>query len=234
MAVFDKILKLSKQLYPTGRAFKMPLSSEFEKLVKGLGRSEARMYSGANSILNSLLPDNDNFTTQDATDWERRLGMITNSSVSLADRKLSIRRKIAHPGTIPARQNYLYIEGQLQQAGFDVYVHENRFPYGDGSYTQLTPFEASGAISGTFQHGDAQHGDIQHGSAYDDKVVNYIDEELDNIFNVGDNLKFTFFICGPYLGDFADVPFERKDEFRQLILKLKPVQCVAYLFINYV
>lgn len=234
MSVFDKILKLSKQLYPTGRAFKMPLGGEFEKLAKGLARSEARLYTDATSILSSMLPDNDSFTTEDATDWERRLGMITNTSVSLSTRKLSIRRKMAHPGTIKARQNYLYIEGQLQQAGFNVYVHENRFPYGDGSYTQLTPFEASGVAAGEYQLGDAQLGDFQLGGTVDEKVVNYIDEDLDNIFNVGSNLKFTFFICGPYLGDFADVPIERKDEFRQLILRLKPVQCVGYLFINYI
>jgi len=32
----------------------------------------------------------------------------------------------------------------------------------------------------------------------------------------------------------ADIPSVRKDEFRQLILKIKPAQTVGYLFINYV
>ena len=32
------------------------------------------------SILNSILPDNDNFDIDDAERWEERLGMISNSS----------------------------------------------------------------------------------------------------------------------------------------------------------
>src|SRR5690606_22305979 len=161
-------------------------------------------------------------------------GLITNTNNTLETRKQVIRRKMAHPGTIKARQSGSYIEGQLQAAGFDVYVHENRFPYGDGSYYQLTPEQVSGVASGAVQHGDLQHGDFQHGGTIDSKVVNYVDEDLDNAFNVGDNLKFTFFIGGEVLGSYADVPLNRKDEFRQLILRLKPVQCVGYLFINYV
>jgi uncharacterized protein YmfQ (DUF2313 family) len=235
MSVQDKILKLTKQLLPTGRAWRMPKDGVFDKLSKALARSEARVYADALSVLDSALPDNNNFTADDATDWERRLGLITNTSLSLATRKQVIQRKMAHPGTIKARQHYLYIEGQLQAAGFDVYVHENRFPYGDGSYITYPP-EAVGGSGATFlfQHGDAQHGEFQHGDGFNNKVVNYIDEDLDNLFDIGSNYKFTFFIGAAYLGDYADVPTGRREEFRQLILRLKPVQCVGFLFINYV
>jgi len=234
MEAFDRILKLTKQLLPTGLVWRMPKDGFFEKLSKGLARSEARVYADAVSVLDSALPDNDNFTAEDATDWERRLGLITNTNNTLETRKQVIKRKMAHPGTIRARQNYLYIEGQLQLAGFDVYVHENRFPYGDGSYYTLTPEQASGVADQEVQYGDLQYGDFQYGGTISSLVANYIDEDFDNTFNVGNNLRFTFFIGGPYLGEYADVPLDRKDEFRQLILRLKPVQCVAYLFINYV
>lgn len=234
MAVQDKILKLSRQLLPTGRAFRMPFGGEFEKLMKGLARSEARAHDDALSILDSALPDNNNFSTADAAQWERRLGLITNSSVSLSDRKMAIKRKMAHPGSIRARQNYLYIEDQLQAAGFDVYVYENRFPYGDGSYYTLTPEQVLGTGGLDVQLGDSQLGDSQLGGNIENKIINYIDEDTDSSFSVGSNLRFTFFIGGPYLGDYASVPEIRKDEFRQLILRLKPVQCVGYLFINYV
>lgn len=234
MEAFDRIVKLGKQLLPTGRVWRTPKDGLFDKLQRGLAIGEARVHADAMSILDSALPDNENFTAADSTSWERRLGLITNTDNTLDIRKQVIRRKMAHPGTIKARQNYLYIEGQLQAAGFNVYLHENRFAYGDGSYYQLTPQQASGVALADFQLGDAQLGDFQLGGDIDDKVVNYIDEDLDNIFNVGNNLKFTFFIGGPYLGQSADVPLNRKDEFRQLILRLKPVQCVAYLFINYV
>jgi hypothetical protein len=127
MIGISDILKLTKQLYPTGRAFNLKPGSIFEKLHTGLGQSELRAWQDANAILNSILPDNDNFTTDDATQWEIRLGLITNTSISLADRKAAILRKMNHPGSIKARQNYLYVQDQLQTAGFNVNVFENRF-----------------------------------------------------------------------------------------------------------
>jgi len=234
MTVAEKFLKLTKQLFPTGRAFRLNEESFKERLHKALAESEARAYSDAVSILDSAIPDNENFTTQDAEQWEHRLGLITNNLVSLEDRKAAIERKMNHPGTIKPRQHYLYLQAQLQAAGFDVYVHENRFPLGGGAYETKTPQELSGDSGNVVQHGDIQHGDAQTGTGSWDLVANSIDEDLDLTFNIGSNLKSTFFIGGPYVGDFADVEESRKLEFRQLILRVKPVQTIAYLFINYV
>jgi len=227
----DLIEKLSKLLFPTGRAFRIPPGGQFEKLISGLAKSESRAYDDAVSILNSLLPDNDFFTSDDATDWERRLGLITNPSVSLADRKAALIRKINHPGTIKARQNYLYVQQQLQDAGFNVYVYENIFL--PGPITK-TPLQVSLVSGNVFQLGDRQLGQLQSGETYFQKVVNYIDEQLDSIFDEGSNLRNTFFIGGIPIGTYANVDVNRKNEFRQLILKLKPAQTVAYLFINFI
>jgi hypothetical protein len=233
MTVVDKILKLTKSLYPTGRAFKMPVGGDLEKLHQGLSLSEARAYGDALSILNSALPDNSDFTAEDATDWERRLGLITNEAVSLSDRKLAIIRKMNHPGNIPARQNYRYLEGQLHAAGFNVYVFENRFSDGMGGYETEDPL-VIGGIGTNNQHGDNQHGDNQHGPSFLNLVANSIEEEPDTFFNVGSNLRSTFFVGGTPIGTYADVDLERKAEFRQLILKIKPVQTVGFLFVNYI
>ena len=140
-----------------------------------------------------------------------------------------------HPGTIKPRQHYLYLQEQLQAAGFDVYVHENRFPIGGGAYETKTPEEVTGSGPTTqLQHGNPpQHGDGQHGSGTWNLIANNLDEELDRNFNIGSNLKSTFFIGGPYLGEYADIDETRKLEFRQLILRVKPVQTIGYLFINY-
>ena len=178
--------------------------------------------------------DFSDFTSDDATDWERRLGMIVSPLVDLDLRKLAIKRKMNHPGDIKSRQHYLYIEGQLRAAGFDVYVYENRFPYG-GSYYTRTLFDIIGGVGiDDLQHGDKQHGDSQHGGTYSNIIANYIDETLDSNFAIPSNLRCTFFIGGSPLGQFANVPIERKQEFRQLILKLKPAQMVGYLLINYI
>jgi hypothetical protein len=232
MAIVDQILALTKQLLPTGRAFRVPYNGYFEKLLNGLHASEARAYQDALSILDSALPDNDNFSTDDAAQWEKRLGLITNTAVDLADRKLAIKRKMAHPGLIPARQNYLYVQGQLQAAGFNVYVYENIFP---GYFGNVTKTMDEWKVPSEFQYGQIRYGQQNYGPDYTQTLVaNNIDEALDASFDVGATLRSTFFIGGSPEGTKADVPLIRKDEFRQLILKLKPTQMVAYLLIEYV
>jgi len=229
------IIELKKQLFPTGRAFKVAENGYLDNLLYALALSENVAYNDALSIQNSILPDNDEFTAEDAKDWERRLGLITNEATSLADRKAAILRKMNHPGTIKARQHWLYMQSQLQAANFPVYVYENRFPNGSGGYDTRSVFDVIGdaGVVG-FQHNDKQHGDAQHGGAYPNIVVNYIDEELDRSFYVVNNLRSTFFIGGSTLGSFANIPASRKDEFRQLVLKLKATQMVGYLLVNYV
>jgi hypothetical protein len=234
MIVVDQIIQLTRQLYPTGRAFKMPINGVLARLHAGLALSEARAYSDLLSVIDSSLPDNSEFNEEDAELSERSLGLITNRAVSLENRKLAIKRKMAHPGNIKARQSGLYIEGQLQAAGFDVYVYENIFPDGLGGYTTKTPEELTGGVGiKTPQFGDYQWGDFQWGGSFANIVANYIDEELDSSFNLGNNLTNTFFIGGNPIGSFANVEAQRKAEFRQLILRLKPADTVAFLIINY-
>lgn len=261
MTTEEKIEKISAQLYPTARAFKT--IGWKKKLHAALALSEARAWDNSVSTLKTILPDNDDFTEQDCTDFERRLGMITSLGTSLADRKAAILRKMNYPGTLRARQNYRYVEAQLQAAGFNVYVHENRFSIGGGNYETHSPVAVVGDTYGDVsQFGSGQFGDFQFGSGYDTAfsllmqrvqfgdwqfggsqfawrykkeyfVANHISETQDETFHIGSNLRSTFFIGDAYLGEFADVPASRKDEFRQLILKLKPDQTVAFLFINY-
>lgn len=235
MSTLSKIKTLTQQLYPKGRAFWMPVGGFFDKLHDGLAISEARLIDDALSTLDSAIPDNDNFNEGDALQWERRLGLITNELVSLANRKLAIKQKMAHPGTILGRQHYLFLERELQAAGFDVYVYENRFAsYPDGYETQ-GPLVVSGGIGGiSLQHGQVQHGQRRHGVSFGQIIANSIDNEIDLNFNIGSNLRATFFIGGNPIGTFANVDAERESEFRQLILRVKPVHMVGYLLINYV
>ncbi len=233
----DKIISLTKQLYPTGRAFRMAEAGDFDKLNEGLKVSEEKAYSDAVAILNAILPDNDLFTSDDATDWEVRLGMITNLLTPLPDRKLAIIRKLNQPGAAPAKSNWRYLQEQLQAAGFNVYVFENIFdPYPYGDPITMTPYELTGDASffTSNQYGDYQYGDVQYGGSYKRFVANHIDEARDWAFDIGANLRSTFFIGGSPLGTFANVPASRKDEFRQLILTIKPTQTVGFLFINYI
>jgi hypothetical protein len=64
-------------------------------------------------------------------------------------------------------------------------------------------------------------------------VANSLSASADSSFDIGENYRSTFFIGGEIPGTFADVDANRETEFRQLILKLKPSQTIAYLLINY-
>ena len=226
------ILNLTKSLHPRGRAFRMPFGSIFERLTKALAISEDIAYNRALETLDFILPDNDNFSEEEADKWERRLGLITNTLTPLADRKLALLRKINHPGTIVARQHFLYLQGQLQSAGFDVFIHENRFPDGGGGFETKTPNELIG-ISGDAVHSPlVQHGQFQHGSGFSDKIANSIEASIDALFNIGNNFRSTFFIGGVNPGDFAFISASRELEFRQMVLRIKPVQSIAFIFIN--
>jgi hypothetical protein len=236
MSISQKILNLTRQLYPTGRAFKMPIDGWLDKMHDGLAVSETQAYLDAVSILDSLLPDNSNFSVDDAEDWERRLGMIPTPLSPLASRKSAILRKLQFPNRNPAKGHYLYIEQQLQLAGFNVYVYENKFPYyynAPGYYT-VNPASVNPLLFSDVQHGDHQHGDVQHGGYLNNIIVNHIDENRDLTFNIGQNLRCTFFISGATLGTYVNIPLARKDEFRQLVLKLKQTQTVAICTVNYV
>ena len=230
MSVFDNIKKLTNQLLPTGRAFR--LDAYGNALNIAVAELETQLYNDSVSLLDSLMPDTTRFTAEDCTNWERILGLPTNASNTLADRRAAILRKMSNPGINPAKGHYLVIQEQLRLAGFDVYVHENMFPVYPNDFGTYNPAVLNPLILSELEHGMFQHGGQSH---YINQVVaNSISNDIDIEFNVGDSLNATFFIGGSTLGTYANVSTSREVEFRQLILTLKQAQTVAYLFINYI
>lgn len=223
----QQILNLTKRLYPTGRAWRLAISNTFEQLHLGLRDTEVEAYNAAIAILNKILADNVNFTTQDATDWERRLGISASSTTSLDDRKSAILRKYSHPGNVLGRSSAVYVEGQLQAAGFNVFVYENLAGTDPATFFTVT--------TTTLGDSDAFHATntVLGGGVSDFLVVNSLDSSRDATFSLGSDFRNTFFIGGQTLGDFATVPQARETEFRQLILTVKPTHLAAALLINY-
>jgi hypothetical protein len=83
-------------------------------------------------------------------------------------------------------------------------------------------------------YGGFNYGQASYGGNYNNKVMNYLEPSLDLTQSQGINFRASFFIGGDPVGTFANVDATRETEFRQLILKLKPVHTVAFLYINYV
>jgi uncharacterized protein YmfQ (DUF2313 family) len=213
MISYDDILKITKQLLPSGRAWRLPDSGYFRKLLYAIGKSERRAYEFALSTLDRILPDNDNFTSSDASEWERRLNISSGYGyIPLETRKATILRKYQFPGGFLNRQNYRYIEAQLQLAGYSVTVTENYTPFATGTPTKhaLTTLHST---------------DTRHGKAdlIDDLIANSITKG--EVFSV-DTYKGCFYIDGT-------IPANSIPAFRQLVLTLKPVNTVAILRLTY-
>lgn len=238
MATIDTLLTLSKQLTPQGRAFLMSPGSTYERFVNARNLRKGQAYDDAVAILNSIIPDNDFFTEADATAWERRLGIIGSNAITLTDRKAAIFQKMNYPGDRRPRCSAQYLEHCLQLAGYDVHVYENRFYEGSpAAWITKTPAEVLGFPIGTATLDGFNLGDLDLDSSYAlygaSVIANYIEEIKDSTFPVT-NYRSTFFIAGETITTFANVDLARKDNFRQLILQLKPLQTVGFLFLNYV
>lgn len=224
------LLQATRLLNPKGRAFRMPEGGVFERLHKALIRSENRAYNDALSILDSTIADNPQFSVQDATEWEARLGIIGGGGSPLATRMAAINQKLNFPGTPAPRQHYSFIEAELQAAGFNVKIYENNF-----AGVTKTPAQILGSSGATLHSATTRHRNTtRHGGQFNNKVANYIEESKDATFVIGSNYRSTFYVAGATVTTFANVPAARKAEFRQLILQLKPLQTVGYLFVNYV
>lgn len=248
----DQLRKLTAQLFPQGRAFRVHQNSVKQKIVDAIIKTESEFVDAADGVLWHILPDNPNFTAYDAGLWEARLGINSNPNTTLDDRKAAIIQKLNHPGNILERQSAGYIQDQLQLAGFNVYVHDNdpvqtiqqvlnnyynlpqlgNFQLGQGQLGDI--FSVFGGLFEITQLGNFQLGQSQLGGiGYQNVVINRIDEQKDINF-YWTNINRSFFIGGATLGQFANVDASRKEEFRQLILQLKPARTVGILLINYV
>ena len=228
LEIADILNDLSVQLYPTGRAWHRPESSNWKKFHSALNVSFARILESSKLLIDQNFPDNDNFSEEDAELWEYRLGLLTGSSTDLEARKKAIRRKIGHPNNIKARQHPAFIENQLQTAGFEVYIHENTLPY-------RTPEDVLSTSLGELQHGDqVLHGNnTQHGGEGFEVIANSLEQIESYAVGGEDRLWATFFIGGANLGETANVPLSRLQEFKELVIKLKPAHTAAFTFINY-
>lgn len=235
LETFTTILgDLAMQLYPTGRAFNVMKDSFMDKLHSAINISFIRLMDDAKATIDSTIPDNENFTEEDCSLWEYRFGMVTNESLSVQTRRDALRRRMSRGKNIRARQHKDYIQYQLQQAGFNVFVHENGF-WELGVLVHKRPQDILYIQPENVQHGGStQHGiGVQHGGVNSEVIAN--SHKPNEIFSVDDeNLFATFFLGGETLGQAAEVPENRQEEFRELVLKLKPANLVAFTFINYV
>lgn len=219
---------LSSQLLPTGRAWWLKLGSVIQLTFEALSLSESRVFSSVINLQADFIPDSDKFSEHALVNWETVFAIAPSGGIE--DRKNVVYQRMAFPSDVLARQSRYFIEMQLQLAGFDVYVFENRFPDGGGGYEPVDPQPALHDVS---VHDEQVHDGTGFGNY--SIIANSLAPSGDASFKVtGDELRSTFFIGGPIFGDQANVSIQRERELRELVLKLKPAQTVVFALINYI
>ena len=207
------------------------------RLMRALGIQFAIAWTAARGVSDAQLPDNLNFTLDDCNDWYRRLGIYNSGLLTRSQMIAGITQWWNHNNPPINCQNYLYIQNQLQLAGFNVNVYENRFPLG-GTYITKTISEVLGEPVGNSVYGGIVYGEAVYGGTYSlDGVTicaNYLEDASDASVVVT-NWRSTFYIADPSgITTFATIPAARHIEFRQLLIKLKPIHTIGILFVNYV
>jgi uncharacterized protein YmfQ (DUF2313 family) len=215
------IVKLKKQLLPTGRAFNVPTGGVFEKLLFSLSGEEISAYNAAMGILNEIIPDNSEFSTDEAARWEKILSISAAENDSLSNRKKVILRKMQFPGLAKGRQHKNYLEGQLRDANFNVRIYE---------YNDVKNYFKTVVHSATLPHSQR----IRHGSliipSYTGIIANYLDGSLETIVPASiENLRNVFWIAGETFNQFVTIPPYRVEEFRHIVLTIKPLHTVAFI-----
>lgn len=187
-------------------------------------------FNDINNIQDQRLPDNDIFDEIDATNWERVYGIAKRFGATLENRNEVLRARIGYPNGVLERATSEFIQDQLRNNGFDVYVHENRFWTG----TEFDIVNVQGGEYNVIVYNGATYN--QQGLILTEIVKNNIDSESDQEMIVPDKSYMTnsFFIGGPTFPNKANVPLERKNEFRHLILRLKHSHIIAINLINYI
>lgn len=231
-----QFLDLTNQLYPTGRAWRLFNQNNLQETHRAINDVLITVQEDAYSLIDSIFPDNENFSINDCIFWEGKLGLISNNFLTLDQRKQIILNKISFPRNIKARQSLNYIQKQIELNGFDkIRVYENKFWDINGNLYYQNPKDVLNQAQLETQHGGiTQHGNsTQHGDSVFDVIANGINDES---FSTGGNefLWATFFIASKdSLYQKGEVDFKRKQEFKELILKLKPAHLVAFTLINY-
>ena len=244
--IFERLIK---KLLPTGRAWRQVAGIKvITDVLGGIADEFEKVRAEALKLKDSIIPEL--MDSQFIPDWEQRFKLPPISNGTEQER----RDRLATQWQNRGGQTREYIETRLQESGFDVYVYSgfyiaDGFILGDGilgdgvlegitypgEILALPPcdqFASNVKTLGDFVLGDGDTLGVNRPRI----IINYIDDSKEN-----DSFcplpalryKFVFYIGGPGgIGDIADIPASRYNEFRELVLRYKPARTWVFAFVN--
>lgn len=224
--------RMFQHLLPRSVAWRLSLGTTIRRFFEGLtgAPSDARAY--IDYVYDDLAPE----TTRALAEWERAFGL--SASIDDASRRLALAAEWRATGG----QSPSYLQGVMQAAGFDVYVHEwwssgpPWVPRDPRDYTNQP-------LSGTVQCGepDALCGepDALCNEFLANEVFYLVNRNLTNVAPPAvpdDAARWPFFLYwgGPVFGETAPIPAARRAEFERLLLKICPLEQWLVTIVTYI
>jgi hypothetical protein len=242
-------LRIYKHLLPTGQAWSITVSKTLRRFFEGLSDQPATTKEFIDNVYLDLFPE----TTRELNEWERQFGLpLTDTSGGDSDPAvIAARLALAAEWRAAGGQSPSYIQGVLQTAGFDVYVHEwwsSGPPYvarDPRDYTVqplIGLYQCTGEPLAPLLPSQPECSSL----ASQPQCNNFLANETHYLVNLDltlrapppvpdDPTKWPYFIYvgGETFGTNASVDIARRAEFERLLLKLRPLQNWIVLLVDY-
>jgi hypothetical protein len=223
----DLFFRVFTHLLPNARAWRLTIDKPLRKFFEGLTitGSDIRLYFDL--VFLDIFPA----TTRELSAWESQFALPA-SGLTEAQR----RERLAATWKAIGGQSPYYIQNALQDAGFDVYIHEwwepgnNLEPLGYPLVNKI--YEMAADVVALCGEEEMQCGETT-------AVCNYYEafkESLRPYIIPDDSTKWPYFlyIGGETFGQLAQIPYTRKDEFESLCLKICPAQQWLGIMVEYI
>lgn len=241
-------LRIFSHLLPDAAAWRLTVGKQLRQFFEGLTGAPTRAVAFVDQVYGDVFPD----TTREINEWEREFGLpLTDTSSDPA--VVAARLALAAEWAAAGGQSPSYLQGVLQTAGFDVYVHEwwsSGPPYvaRDPRDYIIQPLVGLYQCTGEDPPGTPLPSQPQCSSLGTQPQCNaFLANETYYLVNLDltrrppprvpddpDYWPYFLYLGGETFGERAEVDIARRHEFERLLLKLRPAQNWIALLINYV
>lgn len=221
-----------KHLVPDSEAWRLYPGKTLTKLFMGL----SGCFDDAQTFIDDVYLDLFPATTRQISEWEHQFGIQPNPLEAVR------RAALAAEWAAQGGQSPGYIQGVLQTAGFDVYVHD-WWSSGPNPYVARNPLDYTlFPLIGTVQCGEPLALCGEPLAECNNVLVNdplyLVNKDLTErapppIPNDPTKWPFFLYVGGETFGELAPIPLSRKAEFHRLLLKLRPTQLWVVTLVDY-
>jgi hypothetical protein len=239
--------RVFKHLLPSGAAWSLTIEKTLRRFFMGLSEQPQLTKDYIDLVYLDLFPE----TTRELNEWERQFGLPLTNMLS-PPAVVTGRLLLAAEWKATGGQSRSYIQGVLQAAGFDVYVHEwwsSGPPYVARDPRDYTEQPLIGSWQCTGFDGGGLPLPTQpqcSGFATQPQCNRWLANETHYLVNLDltrrapppipdDPTKWPYFVYvgGETFGTNATVDIARRAEFERLILKLRPLQNWIVTLVDY-